>query len=63
MPGGFIRTLHFPLLAQCFDDRVRLGELAGLQLGINLRPVDGDFKSAAARRNEFERTDLVFELQ
>ena len=45
------------------DDGVKVGELARGLLGINLLSIDGDLKNAAACGNEFQRADVLFELQ
>ena len=41
------------------ENRVEVRELARLQFGINLLPIDADLECAAARRNEFQRTDSL----
>jgi len=51
------------LLAHGFDHGIEIGELARCLLGVNLLPIYGEFKHAAARRNEFQRANTLFELQ
>ena len=52
-----------PLGPDRFDDRVRLGELPRLQLGVNLLSIDADLKGAAPRRDELQGTDVLLELK
>ena len=52
-----------PFRTYRLKDGLRLGELAGGQLRMNLLSIDSDFKRTAARRNELEGSNILFEPQ
>ena len=49
--------------SDCFDHGIGIRELAGLQFGIDFVAINGDLKSTAARWNQGERADVLFEFQ
>ena len=51
------------LVAHDFDNDLRIWKLSRRLLGIDRLPINSDLKHAAARRNQFERADVLFELQ
>ena len=49
--------------AHLFEDRVRLRELPGLQLGMDFFAIDADLKRAAARGHEGQPANVLLEPQ
>lgn len=44
-----------------FKDRFRSGKLACLEFGINRLSIDTDLKRTARRRDQMQRTNILFE--
>ena len=55
--------MGLPHCPRGFDNGIWIRKLAGGELGMNLFAIDRDLKRAATRRHQFERTDVLLELE